>query len=46
MSLEEKENIWVYEELGLIPGSRYEKRILKKYLEEQGKELPEELKDI
>lgn len=46
MSLEEKESIWVYEELGLIPGSKYEKRILKKYLEEQGKELPEELKEI
>ena len=42
----EKEIRWGYDELGLIPQEKVEKKILKKYLETQGKELPEELRDI
>ena len=42
----EKEIRWAYDELGLVPQERVERNILKKYLDEQGKELPEELEDI
>ena len=37
---------WAYDELAIVPRGKAGKRILKKYLDEQGKELPEELKDI
>lgn len=37
---------WAYDELAIVPRGKAGKRILKKYLDEQGKELPEELKDM
>lgn len=37
---------WAYEELGIMPRDKYSRKILKKYLLKQKKELPEELKDI
>ena len=42
----EKKIRWAYDELGIIPNAKAEKVFLKEYLEEQGKELPEELKEI
>lgn len=42
----EKQIRWAYDELGILPKSKSEKIFLKEYLEEQGKELPEELKEI
>ena len=35
---------WAYEELNIIPNGGYGRKLLKEYLEEQGRELPEELK--
>lgn len=37
---------WAFDELAIVPRGKAGKRVLKKYLEEQGKELPEELKEI
>ena len=37
---------WAYDELAIVPRGKAGKRVLKKYLEGQGKELPEELKEI
>ena len=37
---------WSYDDLGMIPKERVEKKLLKEYLEEQGRELPEELLEI
>ena len=40
----EIETRWAYDKLGIIPQENAEKIFLKEYLEEQGRELPEELK--
>ena len=37
---------WAYDELEIIPRDNYRRSLLKEYLEEQGRELPEELKEI
>lgn len=42
----EIETRWAYDKFAIIPQENAEKFFLKEYLEEQGKELPEELKDI
>lgn len=36
---------WAYDELGIIPKGKTGRRMLKKYLQEQGRELPPELQD-
>ena len=35
---------WAYDELGIVPSGKMGKRLLKKYLEEQDKDIPEELR--
>ncbi len=42
----ERITIWSYNELDIIPDGEYGRKQLKKYLEAQGRELPDELKDI
>lgn len=37
---------WAYDELEIVPKDNYRRTLLKEYLEAQGRELPEELKDI
>lgn len=37
---------WAYDDLGIIPRDKYSRKLLKEYLVEQERELPEELKDI
>lgn len=34
---------WAYDYLGIVPKDNYRKQLLREYLEEQGKELPNEL---
>lgn len=42
----EKEVRWAYDELGIIPQEKVERKLLKVYLDEQGRDLPDELQDI
>lgn len=37
---------WAYDELSIIPRDDYRKKLLKEYIEKQGKELPDELKEM
>ena len=37
---------WAYDELNIIPNGGYGKKLLKEYLEEQGRKMPDELKNI
>lgn len=36
---------WAYDELGIIPQGEYGRKLLKKYLESQSREIPVELQD-
>ena len=46
MSRFEKEDIWAYRKLGIIPKSKFQKKLLKEFLEIQGEKIPEELKNV
>lgn len=37
---------WAYDDLGIIPHDSYRKKLLKEYLDEQKRDLPDELKCI
>ena len=46
ISSKERRIRWAFDELGIVPKGKNGKKLLKEYLVEQGKELPDEIKDI